>query len=104
MVDPLRVRWLGRVRYREALAVQTALFEQMQREVENYGIDSWKWYCHTDPGRSGNGFRLDEAFLHPSLAARLCDVRHEWGTEEGVTGRRDALSDHAALIVDFAGR
>ena len=25
--DPLRVRWLGRVPYREALAVQTALFE-----------------------------------------------------------------------------
>ena len=27
MVDPLRVRWLGRVPYREALAVQSALFE-----------------------------------------------------------------------------
>ncbi len=27
MTDPLRVRWLGRVPYREALAVQTALFE-----------------------------------------------------------------------------
>ena len=27
MVEPLRVRWLGRVPYREALAVQTSLFE-----------------------------------------------------------------------------
>jgi len=27
VIDPLRVRWLGRVAYREALAVQTALFE-----------------------------------------------------------------------------
>ncbi len=27
MVEPLRVRWLGRVSYREALAVQTSLFE-----------------------------------------------------------------------------
>jgi len=27
VTDPLRVRWLGRVPYREALAVQTALFE-----------------------------------------------------------------------------
>ncbi len=27
MTDPLRVRWLGRVPYRESLAVQTALFE-----------------------------------------------------------------------------
>ena len=37
-----------------------ALFEQMEREVKKYGIDSWKWYCHTDPGRSGDGFRLDD--------------------------------------------
>ncbi|HLJ96910.1 MAG TPA: amidohydrolase family protein [Gemmataceae bacterium] len=41
-------------------ADQPALFEQMEREVKTYGIDSWKWYCHTDPGRSGNGFRLDD--------------------------------------------
>ncbi len=39
---------------------KTALFEQMEREVKVYGIDSWKWYCHTDPGKSGNGFRLDD--------------------------------------------
>jgi predicted TIM-barrel fold metal-dependent hydrolase len=37
-----------------------ALFEQMEREVKTYRIDSWKWYCHTDPGKSGNGFRLDD--------------------------------------------
>ena len=36
------------------------LFEQMEREVKQYGIDSWKWYCHMDPGRSGNGFRMDD--------------------------------------------
>lgn len=39
------------------------LFEQMEREVKRYGIDSWKWYCHTDPGRSGNGFRMDDEKL-----------------------------------------
>ena len=39
---------------------KTVLFEQMEREVKLYGIDSWKWYCHTDPGRSGNGFKLDD--------------------------------------------
>ena len=39
------------------------LFEQMEREVKTYGIDSWKWYCHTDPGRSGNGFKLDDEKL-----------------------------------------
>jgi len=40
-----------------------ALFEQMEREVKLYGIDSWKWYCHTDPGRSGNGFQMDDEKL-----------------------------------------
>jgi uncharacterized protein len=39
---------------------KASLFEQMEREVKVYGIDSWKWYCHTDPGRSGNGFKLDD--------------------------------------------
>ncbi len=42
---------------------QTALFEQMEREFHKYKIESWKWYCHTDPGRSGNGFRLDDEKL-----------------------------------------
>ena len=41
----------------------TQLFEQMEREVKKYKIDSWKWYCHTDPGRSGNGFKLDDEKL-----------------------------------------
>jgi predicted TIM-barrel fold metal-dependent hydrolase len=44
-------------------ADQAVLFEQMEREAKTYGIDSWKWYCHTDPGRSGNGFRLDDEKL-----------------------------------------
>ena len=33
-------------------------FEQMDRELNLYGINSWKWYCHTDPGRSGGGFQV----------------------------------------------
>ena len=48
----------------------TALFEQMEREVKTYGIDSWKWYCHTDPGRSGNGFKLDDEKLTLSRSTR----------------------------------
>ena len=39
---------------------KTALAEQMEREIKVYGINSWKWYCHTDPGRSGGGFQLDD--------------------------------------------
>lgn len=37
-----------------------ALWEQMEREVKLYGMDSWKWYCHTDPGQSGGGFQIDD--------------------------------------------
>jgi predicted TIM-barrel fold metal-dependent hydrolase len=39
---------------------KAATIEQMERELNVYGIDSWKWYCHTDPGRSGGGFQLDD--------------------------------------------
>ena len=39
---------------------KAATLEQMEREVKKYGIKSWKWYCHTDPGRSGGGFQLDD--------------------------------------------
>jgi predicted TIM-barrel fold metal-dependent hydrolase len=39
---------------------KAALIDQMERELKMYGIKSWKWYCHTDPGRSGNGFQLDD--------------------------------------------
>ncbi len=39
---------------------KTALLEQMDRELKQYGISSWKWYCHTDPGNSGGGFQLDD--------------------------------------------
>ena len=34
--------------------------EQMERELKQYRIDSWKWYCHTDPARTGGGFQLDD--------------------------------------------
>lgn len=39
---------------------KAATIEQMEREINLYKIDSWKWYCHTDPGRSGGGFQLDD--------------------------------------------
>jgi len=51
--------------------------EQMEQEIKVYKIDSWKWYCHTDPGQSGNGFRLDDEKLtypfYEGPAARLED-------------------------------
>jgi len=39
---------------------KAATIEQMERELKMYGIDSWKWYCHFDPGQSGGGFQLDD--------------------------------------------
>jgi len=39
---------------------KAATLEQMEREVKQYKISSWKWYCHLDPGRSGQGFQLDD--------------------------------------------
>jgi exonuclease III len=52
------------------------------------------WYSPN----GNNGFRLDQAFLHPQLMRRLRKVRHVWGRDG--SERRDALSDHAAIIVD----
>jgi endonuclease/exonuclease/phosphatase family metal-dependent hydrolase len=63
---------------------------------------AYTWYSPN----AGNGFRLDEAFLHPALASRLLAVHHTWGAPSGAAPdaplRREALSDHAALILDFA--
>jgi predicted TIM-barrel fold metal-dependent hydrolase len=39
---------------------KTAMLEQMEREMKVYGISSWKWYCHSDPARTGQGFQLDD--------------------------------------------
>ncbi|MFZ2651748.1 MAG: endonuclease/exonuclease/phosphatase family protein [Burkholderiaceae bacterium] len=46
-----------------------------------------------------NGFRIDQAFLHPRLVPRLTSIAHRWGGDAG--GRRDRLSDHAALLLDL---
>ena len=39
---------------------KAATIEQMERELTQYGIGSWKWYCHSDPARTGQGFQLDD--------------------------------------------
>jgi predicted TIM-barrel fold metal-dependent hydrolase len=39
---------------------KASLLEQMEREINVYGISSWKWYCHTDPAQTGNGFQVDD--------------------------------------------
>ena len=56
----------------------------------------YTWYSPN----GGNGFRLDQAFLNRGMRSRLGEVRYEWGRVGG-SERRDALSDHAAMLLDF---
>ncbi len=58
---------------------------------------AYTWYSPN--GR--NGFRIDQAFVNAGLLARLEDAAYVWG---GALrhGRRDTLSDHAALLIDLA--
>jgi exonuclease III len=67
-------------------------FRRLYRETRAY-----TWYSPN--GR--NGFRLDEAFINRRLISRLIDTRYEWAISENGERRRDAISDHAAMIVDI---
>ena len=57
---------------------------------------AYTWYSPN----AGNGFRLDQPFVNQQLLPRLREVRYVWGTAANEM-RRDALSDHAAMIVDL---
>lgn len=85
----------------------TALFEQMDREVNTYKIDSWKWYCHTDPGRSGNGFRLDdEALTYPfyerskKLGLRIFSVHKGYASQSRTLGHLASPADIEKAAID----
>jgi exonuclease III len=58
---------------------------------------AYTWYSPN--GR--HGFRIDQAFVNAPLLARLKDSAYRWGGARA-RGRRDALSDHAALVLDLA--
>jgi exonuclease III len=59
---------------------------------------AYTWYSPN--GR--NGFRIDQAFVNAALLAHLKDAAYVWGGADR-RHRRDALSDHAALVIDLAG-
>ena len=61
---------------------------------------AYTWYSPN----AGNGFRLDQAFLNRRMQQRLKRAWYEWGTppDEDLPYRREALSDHAALLLDLA--
>jgi exonuclease III len=76
-------------------ALETAGWRDAFRR--QYGdVPAYTWYSPN--GR--NGFRIDQAFVNRALLPRLIDARYEWAPLEGCD-RRDAISDHAALIVDL---
>jgi exonuclease III len=60
---------------------------------------AYTWYSPN--GR--NGFRIDQAFVNAALLAHLERAAYRWGGARPA-GRRDVLSDHAALLVDLAAR
>jgi len=62
-------------------------------------VRAYTWYSPN--GR--NGFRIDQAFVNAALLAQLKDAAYLWGGA-GRGRRRDALSDHAALVVDLVDR
>ena len=57
----------------------------------------YTWYSP----QAGNGFRLDQAFINRRLIDRISEARYAWGVDDRAPERRDALSDHAALILDL---
>ncbi len=58
----------------------------------------YTWYSPN----AGNGFRLDQAFVNRRLIDQVRGIRYAWGVDSAVPKRRDALSDHAAIILDLA--
>ena len=82
----------------------TAWFDQIKeagwRDAYRLVHGSKREFTWYSPGHD-NGFRLDQAFVSPQLIDRVTDVRHLWVADRDHIQRRDAVSDHAALIVEF---
>ena len=57
---------------------------------------AYTWYSPN----AGNGFRLDQAFINKDLLGRLVEIKYVW-SEHPNTTRRDAVSDHAAILIDL---
>jgi exonuclease III len=57
---------------------------------------AYTWYSPN--GR--NGFRIDQAFVNAALLSHVRRARYVWA-RDGRTNRLDAISDHAALMLDL---
>ena len=56
----------------------------------------YSWYSH-----KRNGYRLDQAFLNPEMMPTLQTICYQWGSSLAEPHRQEALSDHAAIILDL---
>ncbi len=84
-----------------------------REEAWMHGLEAAGWcdvfrYLHGDQRvytwyspNAGNGFRLDQAFVNRRLLAQVRGMRYAWGADVAAPKRRDALSDHAAIILDL---
>ncbi len=57
----------------------------------------YTWYS---PGHD-NGFRLDQAFVSRELSNQISHIQHLWPRDPNKPNARDAISDHAALVLDL---
>ena len=73
------------------------LAQLLEWQPEIIGLSEYTWYSHRN-----NGFRLDHAFCSPELVPAIVGLQHAWGRDSEQPNRRDALSDHAAVIIEFA--
>ena len=58
---------------------------------------AYTWYSPN----AGNGYRFDQAFVNRAGRPSLMQAHHAWGAHPEAPKRRDALSDHAALLVEL---
>ena len=89
-----------RVFGRETAAWLDSLHRRGWRDAYRHQWPDERIYTWYSPN-GGNGFRLDQAFVNRPMLPRLQGVTYEWGRPDGIEARRDALSDHAALIIEF---
>jgi exonuclease III len=96
----------GRIGIDEQTPAFNAVEDRWMAQMEALGWhDAFRWLHHRQreftwySPNGNNGFRLDQAFVHRCWVARLTAAAHVWGGDALV--RRDVLSDHAALLIDF---
>lgn len=85
---PAEVKWFG--------ALAACGWEDAFRVLRG-DERAYTWYSPN----AGNGFRLDQAFANGDVLPYVKDVEYIWGRVPGRESRREALSDHAALLIDL---